>query len=395
MKKTIIFLCSMAFLSLAQGQFKVNTNDVLINNNLKIDNGGNFSVTGISALNFVNNLNVGSTKFSVAAATGNTAIGGTLGVTGAATFINTLTVNGTSNFKSSLFDLGSHDAVMDYSAGEPTFRPIDDSWGYLGTGTKRWWEVYAVRIYGNYLYANGVQITSDEKIKENLRSFSGSLNKISQLKGYQYDIKQEYLNARISEESDLAKRSDLIKDSKNQIGLLAQDVQKLFPELVKPVDTSGLLSINYIGLIPVLIEAIKEQQTEIKQIKEDNSTKTQQIEMLLADFAECCSKSRTKSLEVLSTQTELEQSKEEALLGNNIPNPFDGQTRIPYYIPTDSKSAEINVFDLTGKLLWSTKITSFGNGECIFDAKGLSAGLYNYALIVNDQVVDVKRMLLK
>jgi hypothetical protein len=56
------------------------------------------------------------------------------------------------------------------------------------------------------------------------------------------------------------------KDAK--IGLLAQDVQKVLPELVKESDDKqGTLSVNYQGLIPVLINAIKEQQEQLKAIK--------------------------------------------------------------------------------------------------------------------------------
>jgi hypothetical protein len=49
---------------------------------------------------------------------------------------------------------------------------------------------------------------------------------------------------------------------------LAQDVQKVLPELVKEADDKqGTLSVNYQGLIPVLINAIKEQQKQIDELK--------------------------------------------------------------------------------------------------------------------------------
>ena len=61
-----------------------------------------------------------------------------------------------------------------------------------------------------------------------------------------------------------------------QIGLIAQDVEKVFPELVKNIvdkqpDSTKLFEckgINYIGLIPVLIKAIQEQQKEIDELKQ-------------------------------------------------------------------------------------------------------------------------------
>ena len=57
-------------------------------------------------------------------------------------------------------------------------------------------------------------------------------------------------------------------ESIGKIGLLAQEVQKAFPELVKAAgDEEGTLSVNYQGMIPVLINAIKEQQKQIDELK--------------------------------------------------------------------------------------------------------------------------------
>jgi hypothetical protein len=54
----------------------------------------------------------------------------------------------------------------------------------------------------------------------------------------------------------------------NKIGLLAQEIEEVFPELVKEgEDKGGPLSVNYQGLIPVLINAIKEQQEELMSIR--------------------------------------------------------------------------------------------------------------------------------
>jgi hypothetical protein len=58
------------------------------------------------------------------------------------------------------------------------------------------------------------------------------------------------------------------QESIEKIGLLAQDIQKVFPELVKESgDEDGTLSINYQGLVPILINAIKEQQKELQKLQ--------------------------------------------------------------------------------------------------------------------------------
>jgi hypothetical protein len=56
--------------------------------------------------------------------------------------------------------------------------------------------------------------------------------------------------------------------SQNQYGFKAQEIQALFPDLVHINSTDGQYYINYIGLIPVLTEAIKQQSIEIKALRE-------------------------------------------------------------------------------------------------------------------------------
>ena len=55
-----------------------------------------------------------------------------------------------------------------------------------------------------------------------------------------------------------------------QIGLLAQDVQKVFPELVME-DSNGILSVNYQALIPVLVNALKEMDENYRELENELS----------------------------------------------------------------------------------------------------------------------------
>jgi hypothetical protein len=50
------------------------------------------------------------------------------------------------------------------------------------------------------------------------------------------------------------------------MGLLAQELRNVYPQLVQP-DEKGMMAVNYSGLVPVLLQAIKEQQEQIDQLK--------------------------------------------------------------------------------------------------------------------------------
>jgi len=118
--------------------------------------------------------------------------------------------------------------------------------------------------------------TSDINLKRNLTQLpTGNLKKIAKLNAVRYQM----LNTAVMKEVKYLSKQDTLKtylpttnldeltDKQTHIGLIAQDVQKIFPELVV-TDQDGYLGIDYSGLIPVLIEAIKEQQAEIEALKE-------------------------------------------------------------------------------------------------------------------------------
>ena len=56
------------------------------------------------------------------------------------------------------------------------------------------------------------------------------------------------------------------KDGRQTIGVLAQDIQKVFPELVT-IDDNDMLAVNYQGLVPVLINALKEQEERLARLE--------------------------------------------------------------------------------------------------------------------------------
>jgi Chaperone of endosialidase len=87
---------------------------------------------------------------------------------------------------------------------------------------------------------------SDSRLKREITPLLGMLDKILTLEGVFFKWKDS-------------------PSDDNLIGLIAQDVNKVLPELVS-TDPGDMLSVNYNGFIAVLIEAIKEQQAQIQQL---------------------------------------------------------------------------------------------------------------------------------
>lgn len=127
--------------------------------------------------------------------------------------------------------------------------------------------------------ANGIILSSDESLKENITPVTDALNKISGINSVYYTWKQTNPELQLinQQPSNLNPRS---MDANNlfdapisrerpewqQIWFLAQNIEEVFPQLVVE-DNNGIKWVNYIGLIPVLLESIKEQQLQIEALQ--------------------------------------------------------------------------------------------------------------------------------
>ena len=123
------------------------------------------------------------------------------------------------------------------SAGTAIFS-IDNDGNLSSTG--------GLGVTGDITASGTVTANSDERIKTNIKTIENALDKVSQLRGVEYD------------------RTDI---ENHQIGVIAQEVEKVLPEIVKD-NENGLKSVAYGNLTAVLIEAIKELKGEISELKE-------------------------------------------------------------------------------------------------------------------------------
>ena len=99
---------------------------------------------------------------------------------------------------------------------------------------------------GNITIGGNVVVSSDARLKANIMSLGSTLAKLLLIDGKTYTTR---------------------RDGKQKIGVLAQDIQNVFPELVSQ-DDDKMLAVNYQGLIPILINALKEQDAKISRLEQ-------------------------------------------------------------------------------------------------------------------------------
>ena len=83
------------------------------------------------------------------------------------------------------------------------------------------------------------------------------------------------------------------------------------------------------------------------------------------------------------------------VLYQNTPNPFSQQTEIKYFIPTNTKTALLCIYDLQGKQLKQIALGERGEeGAQTILGSEFAAGIYLYGLIADGKQIDLKRMVL-
>lgn len=106
------------------------------------------------------------------------------------------------------------------------------------------------------MYADNFNNVSDGRLKTNIVNLESSVDKISALRGVTFQWK---------EDTDEAKAEG--DERKTHVGLIAQEVEKIFPQLVNTDSKTGKKTVNYIGLIAPLIESVKTLKAENEMLK--------------------------------------------------------------------------------------------------------------------------------
>jgi trimeric autotransporter adhesin len=238
---------------------------------------------------------------------------------------------------------------------------------------------------------------SDVRYKKNIKSDVPGLAFINLLKPITYNLDVNAIEAKLHANDKSTKTPDgkIAPDpmdnpqmkqallEKSQIvytGFAAQDVEKAaeslnydFSGVDKPKDDqASFYGLRYGDFVVPLVKAVQELSAEVDALKAQlaNSTTTGMVSVNISNADQA------------------------TLLGQNIPNPFDHTTLIPFRIPSDCHDASIAIVETaTGKIIHLIPV-SCTETELSFDAGSLASGNYSYSLYVDGKLVETKQMVL-
>lgn len=160
--------------------------------------------------------------------------------------------------------------------------------------------------------------------------------------------------------------------TKSHYALDADKLEEVFPDLVY-VNKDGSKVINYVEMIPLLVQSINELNEKIEVLQGESS-------------------GRAKAA-VRSTTGVDGSSISQNKLYQNTPNPFKETTTIRFTLAADTRDAYICIFDMAGKPVKKLPISS-GTDSISFGGYEIGEGMFLYSLIVNGQEIDTKRMII-
>lgn len=255
----------------------------------------------------------------------------------------------------------------------PTSIMTFNSTGNFGIGRT---PSYKLDVNGN-IRVNTTIYSSDERQKSNIVSLSNQTNNLHKLKSVSYTFNETSLKSSNSlvqtQTMDASKIVSEPKPVDNRIhyGFIAQEVEKIYPELVYE-DDEGILGIDYVSFIPLIIEELKQQNETIEKLKQEITT-------------------------LKSTSNVPSVNYESAKLGSlyqNYPNPFNESTTIKIKLSENVNSAQLCLYDLSGKQIKNYPVEQRNDVEIIIKGFELQPGMYLYSLVADKKIIDTKTLIL-
>lgn len=189
------------------------------------------------------------------------------------------------------------------------------------------------------------------------------------------EVSDSYVKSDTLEMSVKAEPSslELQRLEKQHYGIDVEQLEEAFPELVYTLE-DGTKSINYMEMIPLLLQSVKELKSEIASLKKGESAA-----------------SKAKGTTAITT---VEEETEMLSVSQNKPNPFTDKTTIELSIPESVSKASLFIYDMNGKQVDRIDISDRGATNVSITSAGLTEGMYLYSFIADGKVIDTKKMIL-
>lgn len=251
------------------------------------------------------------------------------------------------------------------------------------------------------VYATGVFQSSDAKLKKNIKEVSNAMDIINRLQPKNYEFRNDGIFAKMN------------LPVGSHYGLLAQDVEKILPGLVKQEkfqtrdndlpqtytepakdgklqkkaetqnESLDFKAVNYTELIPVMIKGMQEQDKTIKEQSQKIEALMQLVEKLSGNQQQTATDASAIASSKISS----------AKLEQNVPNPLSATTTIRYFIPAGVAKAQLVINSNNGAIVKQITLNNSGNGVLNIDASTLSSGAYTYTLVLDGKAIETKKML--
>ncbi|MDF1697537.1 MAG: tail fiber domain-containing protein [Saprospiraceae bacterium] len=209
-------------------------------------------------------------------------------------------------------------------------------------------------VIGNSYVSGQVFQGSDRRFKKNIQSIDNAMDKIRLMQGTTYEMKTEEF-------------PDMNFGEGTQYGFIAQDLAEVLPE-VTGQNAAGYYSVNYSMIIPVLTQALKEQDETMTEMQ----AQINELEAII----------KNRPNEFNGGSFELRQ---------NRPNPASNFTIIEYRLPSDAENPSISIYDLNGRLIQKFELNDT-SGSLNVNLNGFIDGMYIYDLQVNGEILTTRKM---
>ena len=248
------------------------------------------------------------------------------------------------------------------------------------------------------IFAAGTSTLSDSTCKTDMVRLQSSLAKIKRLHGISYRFKDEATSQSLPPNTVQGATTEISRkmtEERNckRIGLVAQEVETVFPEVVR-TQFDGTKAIFYDDLVAVLVDAVNEMHDSLTAQASQVNEMRQRLDALEATWYGT-SKTQHSLPQTPQKQPHNGMRTQKAYLKQNTPNPFNRSTTISYQLSSDPITASICIYNLNGTQLKQFPLDeTIREGQITISASTLVPGIYIYALIIDGQMEDSKRMIL-